>query len=155
MYNEVEILDKIKELIKNEGMELIDVKVGIKDGVKNFVCEIDYPTGGITLDECVRINKLITEFIESNHLLENFSLEVSSPGVKRVLRNYKDFLRAKGRWVKVWCKEPVLNKSYWEGKILEVEEEKVFLEVDRVGVIEIPTILINCIRQKIFIDNLD
>ncbi|RKY35981.1 MAG: ribosome maturation factor RimP, partial [Candidatus Omnitrophota bacterium] len=47
---------------------------------------------GITLDECVKLNKEIAARIEQNNE-DNFlyDLEVSSPGLDRVLKKEKDF----------------------------------------------------------------
>jgi ribosome maturation factor RimP len=58
---------------------------------------------GITIDACARVNREIGDMIERESLIgESYTLEVSSPGLDRPLREKKDFQRLLGRSVKVW-----------------------------------------------------
>jgi ribosome maturation factor RimP len=63
-----------------------------------------------------------------NNVLENgYILEVSSPGVDRVLRKEKDFLKFKASRVKIKLKKPVNNARVYYGELLGFENGAVIL----------------------------
>ena len=68
---------------------------------------IDHPEGGITMQECVDWNRLLGERLESTAEFgeENYTVEVSSPGVDYPLVQERDFKRVKGKRVRVTYRE--------------------------------------------------
>jgi len=103
VYNELK--DKIIELIesplKNEGVELVDVKFSKyknNTALRLFV----YSKNGTRLDECVRISKFVGDLIDStNYLDSGYLLDVSSPGLDRPLKETRDFYYRTGEKVKI------------------------------------------------------
>ncbi len=119
---------KIEEIIAQEGLDLVDFKFSFYGGGYSLRCLVDYPCGGISIDKCAEINAKIVGFLEESSLLgENFTVEVNSPGLDCPLKNYKDFLRAKGSVVGVWLNNPVEAKTYLEGEIVEANEHNIVL----------------------------
>jgi len=91
------IKDKIQGIVNERGMDLVDFRIFWQAGQWVVRSLIDYPEGGITIDECSSINRLIFSFINREKFLGNdFNVEVNSPGLDRPLKEPKDFLRAKG-----------------------------------------------------------
>lgn len=89
---------------------------------------VDKPTGGISLQECGRLNERLSELLDTENMIEgSYALEVSSPGVDRPLYSEKDFLRVCGRRVKIFFNEPVDKKLEIEGVVDEVKDTVVFL----------------------------
>jgi ribosome maturation factor RimP len=120
-----------KRVIEQAGMELIELKVG---GHKNDVMiqiTADKPNGGITIRECAILNKALVIAIEQESVLppEIFSLELSSPGLDRPLATRKDFLRFKGSELHFWFNEPVNGKKEAQGKLAEVGEKDLTVDV--------------------------
>ena len=79
----------IKEKVKELGYELYDVEYS-KEG-KNYFLRIfiDKPEG-IDLNDCEKVNDGINDLLdEANCIKESYFLEVSSPGIERVLRKDK------------------------------------------------------------------
>lgn len=119
----------IEDILKNKGIELVEFKLFLSSGRDIVRCIIDYPQGGIVLDECALVNKEIVSFLETNGILgENFIVEVNSPGLDRKLKSYKDFLRVKGREVCLWFNSPFEGKQYFDGELVELNEDEVFLK---------------------------
>lgn len=87
------IEQKIENLTKNKiedlGYELYDVQYG-KEGTNYYLrIVIDSPKG-INIDDCEIINNEINEILdEANYIKEQYFLEVSSPGIERILRKDK------------------------------------------------------------------
>jgi ribosome maturation factor RimP len=74
-----------KRVFEEAGMDLIELKVkGHKNDV-HIQIAADKPSGGITITECVLLNKALAAAIRQEDLLTpgTFSLEVSSPGIDR------------------------------------------------------------------------
>ena len=53
---------------------------------------------------------------------ENYTLEVSSPGVERKLNKPADYQRFTGQKAKIVTHEPVEEQKYWEGVLRGFEE---------------------------------
>jgi ribosome maturation factor RimP len=98
---------------------------------------IDKPEG-IGLEDCSIVSKGISPILDENEeslgLVDNYSLEVSSPGVNRPLVKLIDFDRFKENDVKVILKSPDKsideNRIRFKGYLKGIEEDKVILIVD-------------------------
>lgn len=113
------------------GMELIELKVA---GHKNDVIiqiTADKPSGGINIRECAILNKSLVAAIEQENFLppENFSLELSSPGLDRPLVTRKDFLRFKAQELHFWLNEPVDGKKEIQGILAEIGQKDLIVEI--------------------------
>jgi len=70
-----------------------------------------------------RINKEIFAFIEQKGFFgDNLSVEVNSPSIDRPLKAKNDFARLKEKNVMLWLTEPLDQKSYYEGKIRDIND---------------------------------
>ena len=84
------IEERVEKLIKDKvekiGYELYDV-LYFKEG-KNYILRIVIDNeNGISLEDCEKVNNEITDLLdEADYIKEQYFLEVSSPGIERVLR---------------------------------------------------------------------
>lgn len=82
---------KIEELIQNKtansDMFLVEVKV---DNTNNISVTIDTPQG-LSIDQCVEINRYIEENFDRE--TEDYSLEVSSPGIGQPFKVYQQYIK--------------------------------------------------------------
>lgn len=84
------IEEKVEKLIKKKvediGYELYDV-LYLKEG-KNYTLRIVIDNQkGISLEDCEKVNNEITDILdEADYIKEQYFLEVSSPGIERLLR---------------------------------------------------------------------
>ena len=84
------IEEKVEKLIKKKvediGYELYDV-LYLKEG-KNYTLRIVIDNEkGISLEDCEKVNNEITDILdEADYIKEQYFLEVSSPGIERLLR---------------------------------------------------------------------
>ena len=76
----------VKKTIESIGYELYDV-LYLKEG-KNYILRIVIDNEkGISLEDCEKVNNEITDLLdEADYIKEQYFLEVSSPGIERVLR---------------------------------------------------------------------
>ena len=140
--NNIILEAKVREILAGFGSELVELKITLFNGVTAVHCVADYPHGGINLDVCAQINKAIARYLEDTALFgEDFSVEVNSPGVDRKLKTALDFKRTSGRVVMLWFDGPVYEKTYWEGELEFIDDEKISLKTkDKALVINIADI---------------
>ena len=104
----------LKQKIENIGYELYDVEYA-KEGPNYFLrIYIDKPEG-IDLEDCEKVNNEIMDELDSaDYIKEQYFLEVSSPGVERVLRKDKHLEKNIGTRViaKLFKKDENSKKEY-------------------------------------------
>ena len=148
---EVSLQERITPFIEGQGLSVFEVRLLFSDGRLTLRVLVDYPDGGITLDECVRLNRSLSHYLDADPGLEqSFLLEVSSPGMKRELTTLKDFLRIKGQPVSVWLTQEFDGKTHYEGDVADVDfdKERVSLTVkDRR--VDLPIDVIKKAKQRI------
>ncbi len=129
---ERELIEKETEpLLTEQGFELVDLKVTKMGGKLLLQFFIDRVGGGVTLEDCGLMSEKLGSYIEMNNVLEGgYILEISSPGVDRVLRKEKDFLKFKGSKVRIKLKKPLNNARVYYGELLGFESGTVFLSGD-------------------------
>jgi ribosome maturation factor RimP len=91
---------------------------------------IDHP-GGVDLALCERVTGHLRD------LLQQYSLEVSSPGLDRPLAKPEHFRRFLGRRVKVRTAEPIEGRRSFTGMLTDADDREVSVEVEE-GPVTIP-----------------
>lgn len=136
-----DIIDEIKDIIspvlKEEGIELVELNYSKLGGQIILRLLVDKHEGGISLGECASLNVRIGSILEEQDLIKNkYTLEVSSPGLDRPLVNRADFLRCMNRNIRLFLREPQAGKTELTGRISKVTEDSVFIDA-KVGTLEI------------------
>ncbi len=130
-----EIVEPVLELL---GMELVDVEYNLEP--RGWVLRIYIDKeGGVTIDDCVFASEELGRVLDvEDPIPHSYNLEVSSPGIERPLRRERDFLRFKGRKVKVRLKEKISGRRNFKGTILGYEDGNLVIEVEGSGVFRLP-----------------
>ena len=140
---------KIEKLVEtkitNLGYELYDVEYS-KEG-KNYFLRIfiDKPEG-IDLNDCEKVNNEIDEILdEADYIKEQYFLEVSSPGIERIIRKEKHLKKYIGHEIniKLFKKDKNGNKEY-QGILKAFDQENIELEenikIERKNIAQIKTV---------------
>ncbi|MDO8805467.1 MAG: ribosome maturation factor RimP, partial [Elusimicrobiota bacterium] len=110
------------------GFELVDLKMASHNGKPLLQLFVDREVGGVNLDDCADLSEKVGAFLDTNNYYENgYFLEVSSPGVDRVLKKEKDFRRFAGRQAMVRLKRPVNGSRVYYGAIEGFENGQALL----------------------------
>lgn len=114
------MVDKVLE--KEPEYFRVRVKVKPTNNVKVFVDG----DNGISIEKCVQFNRQLYKLIENSSLFpsEDFSLEVSSPGVAEPLQLKRQYKKNVNRSVEV----VFADGSTKEGKLLQVADEDIIIE---------------------------
>ena len=129
------VTQSVTELIEPgllaDELELVDVEFK-KEG-KNWILRIYIDReGGVTLADCQKISRLAGDLIEVEEVIEPvYTLEVSSPGLNRVLKKEKDFLKYSGKKIYVQCHAPMDGRKKFTGILTGFIDQSIHLEIDR------------------------
>jgi ribosome maturation factor RimP len=150
--SKIQIEQRIKEIgepiVAAEGLELLEVEyVREREGwiLRLF---IDRPGGaapgqGIGLDECTAVSRAVETALDVEDIVpQEYSLEVSSPGLNRPLTKPEHFKREVGKLVKVKTFGPLMGvdppRKHFTGILKEAGGEAVTVEVEGAGSFIIP-----------------
>ena len=124
------VTELIEPVLLANGLELIDVEFN-KEG-KNWILRIYIDReGGVTLADCQKVSRLAGDLIEVEEVIEPvYTLEVSSPGLNRVLKKEKDFLKYSGKKIYVQCHAPMDGRKKFTGLLTDFIDQSIHLEVD-------------------------
>lgn len=147
------MIDKIKEIIQpilqEEDAELVDMIYRREAGRQVLRLLVD-KEGGIALSDCVKLNESISQVLdESDVITESYVIEVDSPGIDRPFKVKRDYERAKGRLVRVTLNGAILDKKEYIGRLKEISEGYIKVDVKKKGVIDIPFEKIVRARQEV------
>lgn len=91
---------------------------------------IDKP-GGVTLQDCARVSSDLSALLEAeSHLEMAYVLEVSSPGVERVLFTLAQYQRFIGQAVNIKLYDKIEERRQWQGVLTAVTENDVVIAVE-------------------------
>ena len=87
------------------------------------------PEESVSIEDCEQVNRELSTILDVEDPLPfAYTLEVSSPGLDRPLRDKNDYQRFAGRLAKIVVSEPVDNQKAFEGRLRGVENNNVLLE---------------------------
>ena len=135
-----ELTDLIEPEAQAEGLRLVRVKMtgGASDPTLQVMAERP-DTRQLTLDDCARLSRRISDLLDEKDPIENaYRLEVSSPGIDRPLTRLADYDDWKGHEARIHLVEPLDGRKQLSGDLVGVEGEMVRIDVDGLGDTAVP-----------------
>lgn len=135
----------LSEKIESIGYELYDVEYS-KEG-KNYFLRIfiDKPDG-IDLNDCEKVNNEINEILDKAYYIKDqYFLEVSSPGIERIIRKEKHLKKYIGNEVNIKLfKKDEQGKKEYQGILKNFDQDSIELEqnikIQRKNIAQIKTV---------------
>jgi len=142
----VQMVEKIWALcepaITDMGMELVEVEHLRAPGGAVVRLYIDR-NGGVSVADCARVSREVGYLLDAEDIMRGrYFLEVSSPGIDRVLRKKEHFERFRGNPLRVVTKEAIQGARKIRGRIHACNDEVLYVELDSGNIVEIPLVLI-------------
>jgi len=119
----------LEEVIRGMGMSLIELSICRRKGrggnpgsvqIRVFV----YRDGIIGIEDCSRVHKGILPRLELTFPGHDIYLEVSSPGIDRLIKDGREFANYIGKGVKCYCTD---TSDWIPGILLAADEKKIVL----------------------------
>ena len=127
----------LKEKIKELGYELYDVEYA-KEGKNYFLRIFIDNEKGIDLNDCEKVNDGIMDLLdEADVIKEQYFLEVSSPGIERILKKDKHLDLAMGEEIEVNLFKPIDKKKTLDGTLTGYDESSITMmyENDEISIL--------------------
>lgn len=140
---ETNVENLIKPIVEGIGYKLYDV-IYEKEGKDYFLRIFIDNEKGISLEDCEKVNNAITGVLdEKDYIKEQYFLEVSSPGVERILRKDWQIKENIGQNVEVKLFKPLNGEKVITGTLKDLNDESIIIDD-----IEIPRKDISLIKIK-------
>lgn len=120
----------LEDIIINLGYELYDVRYE-KEGKDYYLRIIIDKPDGIDINDCEKVNNEINDILDkADYVKEQYFLEVSSPGIERVLRKEKHFLKQIGNEISVKLFKPIEKQKEIIGVLESYDENGIIINQD-------------------------
>jgi len=128
------VTDRIREfaesLLPSMGLELYDIQFRREGHGWVLRLIIDSPQG-VTLDDCSRVSRETSDFLDVEDLIEHaYNLEVSSPGAERELRTISECQRFVGEKIRLKMRAEIDGQRVFVGMLSAVEAGFVILRTE-------------------------
>jgi ribosome maturation factor RimP len=140
MADAARLAELIEPEVKAEGLELVRVMmIGGKDDPTLQVMAERPETGQLTLEDCARLSRRLSERLdETDPIEESYRLEVSSPGIDRPLTRRRDYADWTGHEARISLAEKIDGRREFRGTLAGIEGDEILIDVANAGVARLP-----------------
>ena len=135
MYRDIpeELRVLIEPVAEGSGFELVDVMITRGRHPWLLRVTLDTPEGDglVSIESCARVSREIeTQLDVADAIPAAYRLEVSSPGLDRLLAREKDFRAACGSEVQLETRRPLDGRRRFRGRLVGFDDQVVTLSLD-------------------------
>ncbi len=97
---------------------------------------VDNPNGDgrVEISRCAAISREVETLLDATDIIPGaYKLEVSSPGLDRLLGREKDFVAAIGHEVKLQTRRPIEGRKRYRGRLVSFEAGVLKMKVEGLG----------------------
>lgn len=125
---ESKVEELLKTTIENMGYDLYDVLYE-KEGKDYYLRIVIDKQNGIDINDCEKVNNEINPILDdADYIKEQYFLEVSSPGVERLLRKEKHFQAQIGNEILIKLFKPLNNQKEIIGILEEYNKNEITIK---------------------------
>lgn len=121
----------LSESVEALGYRLVNVEILGKSDltVQLFVEKLS--GGSMTLEDCSTVSKHVSAILDVEDMIESaYMLEVSSPGIDKILTTKEDFETYLGFEIKIKVIERIEGRRSYKGQLLKIEDDQLIIRVD-------------------------
>lgn len=122
----VDLQQVLETTLEGLGYELVDFERSGKGKLLRVYID---RRGGINVDDCAKVSNHLSRVLAVEGIGYD-RLEISSPGLDRLLRKEQDFVRFAGHKARIKLRVPVEGQRNFVGVLRETRAGKVEIEVD-------------------------
>ncbi|MDX2215913.1 MAG: ribosome maturation factor RimP [Oculatellaceae cyanobacterium bins.114] len=141
-----QIVDLAAPVAENLGLEVVGAIFHTHQNPPILRVDIRNPHQDTGLDDCERMSHALEAALDTVDIIpDTYVLEVSSPGIDRLLTTDREFISFKGFSVTVTANEPYQGQKVWTGQLIRRDEETVHLN-QKGRSLAIPRQIINSVQ---------
>lgn len=112
------------------GYELVDVEMSPRGRTIRVFIDLPEKATGIDVEDCAKVSNQLSRVFEVENI-DFDRLEISSPGLDRVVKKAADFERFAGQDVQIKLRIPHAGRRNFQGKLLGLKDGKVGLQLEK------------------------
>ncbi|WP_305075545.1 ribosome maturation factor RimP [Propionivibrio sp.] len=125
----MDLIEIIEKTVVGLGFEVVDVEQSPRGRVlRVFIDKLD-KAGGIDVDDCALVSNQLSRVLAVENV-DYDRLEISSPGLDRVLKKQADFERFAGSEINLRLRLPMNGRRNFNGVLHGMRDGKVHLTID-------------------------
>jgi ribosome maturation factor RimP len=129
-----QLSELLEPVVSGLGYELWELEYSPRAGgglLRVYIDTLVDSPQGISLDDCEKVSRKVSETLDvADPIPGQYTLEVSSPGLDRVLRTRAHFQRFAGERVRLEMMQPIAGRKRFSGRLLDVGESEITLELE-------------------------
>lgn len=120
----------IETTVAGLGYELVDVEMSPRGRTIRVFIDHAGKDGGIDVDDCAKVSNQLSRVFEVENI-DYDRLEISSPGMDRVVKKEADFARFAGQDIQIKLRIPQGGRRNFQGELLGCKDGKVGLRLEK------------------------
>jgi ribosome maturation factor RimP len=127
---EEDLLEGTRPGVEGAGVTLLDVEAHPGRGLLvRFIIDAE---GGITVEDCVRVDRIVSGLLEeSGKMPDRYTVEVTSPGLDRRLRRREEYDHFRGRLIRIHADGGGETDREYRGILEGTDGREVLLRVEK------------------------
>ena len=117
----------IEKTVTGLGFELVDIEQSPRGRVLRVF--IDTQAGGVDVEDCAQVSNQLSRVLAVENV-DYDRLEISSPGLDRILKKPADFTRFAGSEINLRLRLPINGRRNFNGVLHGLQDGKVRLTID-------------------------
>ncbi|MDR2614586.1 MAG: ribosome maturation factor RimP [Candidatus Accumulibacter sp.] len=119
----------IEKTVNGLGFELVDIERSPRGHVLRVFVDRQDKAGGVDVEDCARVSQQLSRVLTVENV-DYERLEISSPGLDRVLKKPADFMRFAGSEINLRLRLAVGGRRNFNGILHGLQDGRIRLAVD-------------------------
>ncbi len=111
------------------GYELVDIELSPRGRTIRVFIDLPDKENGVDVDDCARVSNQLSRLLDVENV-DYDRLEISSPGLDRVVKKPEDFQRFAGRDIQIKLRIPQGGRRNFQGELTGLADGKVGLRLE-------------------------
>lgn len=119
----------VMPILDSKGFEFVDCEF-VKEGPDWYLRVYIDKEGGIGINDCEFVSRALDEKLGDDLTEQPYIMEVSSPGIDRVLKRDREYIKYKDRLVDVKLFKAIDGNKEFRGKLVGLIDDKVVINAE-------------------------
>ena len=126
----MDLIALLETTVVGLGYELVDIEMSPRGRTIRVFIDLPGKENGVDVDDCARVSNQLSRVLEVENV-DYDRLEVSSPGLDRVVKKPEDFARFAGQGIQIKLRIPQGGRRNFQGELLGCKDGKVGLRLEK------------------------
>lgn len=120
----------LEKTVVGLGYELVDLELSPRGRTIRVFIDQPAKEQGVDVDDCAKVSNQLSRVLEVENV-DYDRLEISSPGLDRVVKKAADFERFAGQEIQIKLRIPLNGRRNFQGELLGHQDGKVGLRLEK------------------------